>query len=563
MAGYVSDGNSFATLSPEAKARFAERFRLAREQAGAAGGGAPGGYAPAGYAQDGGYAPGGYAQDGGYAPGGYASRYSARPAGGSGAYGWNEADRNWAYDTGTGLMNEYGQQAGREGERFDQAEQGAAGQAESDINDELGGVNRGSVRRLEQFDNQLEFLRPDANDFDAINLSGDEKNGLMGQPDAGREYYQPDQLRSVQNETAWDRREAAKQLGSSMTDVANSTSDALGRAAGSYAKRLDAAVDPNKLRLDQGFADRYRLNADTQAAMNEAAGRDVGLTYSARENEMARKAAAAGVNPAAAVATSARLNRDSAVGRADAMLKARLATNEAAAGRERDIESMRLGAEGAAADAGMRRADAQANYEMQAADRSGQYRMDAARTGGQARLGVEGDVAGERQGLERYAQETGYRQARAADDTRTGRYAGVVDREIDAGKTWYGMRSDAQKAISGFREGREGRIFDAGQQNAQQARAYKYGRPGMYSGRQMQYEQNRQQTYGDTGRLGQAATQARMDDETRRWQTEKQIKAQKGGFWGKLVGGALGAAANIVPGGGIASKLITGFKGGF
>jgi hypothetical protein len=236
------------------------------------------------------------------------------------------------------------------------------------------------------------------------------------------------------------------------------------------------------------------------------------------------------------------MQRDAAAEQADAMLAARIGANREAASRLRDIEQMRQQGEGAAlgfeVDRGNRLLDAGMTY----ADRAAGYRMQAEGTGGGAVLDTERGIAGQRNQLEADLAHEGYAQARTADDIRTGRYTGIADRDLQSGRDWYNMRAGAQQAISGIRENRQARVFDARQHNAAMGRQYQYSRPGMYSQRQMGFGQQRMGAYETALRGAQTATQNRMQDELQRWET----KQKKGSFWGNLARGAAGAGMRFL-----------------
>jgi hypothetical protein len=486
----------------------------------------------------------GYSPYGQYmAPGGYRAGppyYRAQaPGSGGDANSWNAADRDFSYGTGVGLMNEYGEQAAEAGQGFSDAERAAYERAASDI--AIGGVPDAFIADLGRYDDQLEYIRPDENDFAATHLSSEQKKQMMGDPDAGREYYQPDQRRAIFNETVWDQRGAAKEMREGMRGAAGQYAS-LGKAElADYRQRL-GGIDANHLRLDEGFVRDYRMSPEMQQAIIERSARDMGAARQAQIDSLARRAAAQGIGALGVSAAAGRMQRAAAAEQPDAMLAARIGANREAASRLRDIEQMRQQGEGAAlgfeVDRGTRLLDAGLTY----ADRATGYRMQAEGTGGSAVLDTERGIGAQRNQLEADLAREGYAQARAADDIRTGRYTGIADRDLQSGRDWYNMRAGAQQAISGVREQRQARVFDARQNNAAMGRQYQYSRPGMYSQRQMGFGQQRMGAYETAMRGGQAATQNRMQDELQRWQTRQ----QKGSFWGNLARGAVGAGMRFL-----------------
>ncbi len=368
-----------------------------------------------------------------------------------------------------------------------------------------------------------------------------ETAGIMGNPNAAFNYYNPDQLsgdmeqgntgvattaanygaglREASDRTAsglggaasgikGDLYGAAGDYGTGVTNAANQGADSLSSVPSDqldwqggvynylrdqnegsldkYGNALDQATPEDKLALSSDFQNKYAMSPEEQQNIKDVAAQSTAGQYNKMSGEAKLRAAAEGnTSPAAMAAIEEQLGRQGAIDAGNAASSAELAANAQAASRQKDIESMRLGAQqdisgrqsanagnlyqaqagGAQNLAGLEQQGIQsatgnrlqagttgANLRYNAADTSGRAKMDAAAAaagygynaaagtaaadtnaadkGGQAQMGSAQFQATNRQNVDTGNQQTGQQLATAADTARSNRSGTVANQRI-------------------------------------------------------------------------------------------------------------------------------------
>jgi hypothetical protein len=246
-------------------------------------------------------------------------------------------------------------------------------------------------------------------DIDGQQLTPDEQAAIMGDPERAMAYINPETRRSVQMEGEKRRSEAAGSMERNLNaavdpaklgvsegfadDLAASNDRSKLGVRGDFASDLTGAVDttegrvddylnPESLNVSQDFLDDYQMSdADKQGIVTSAA-MDVRSGRQAAIDDLGRRARAEGTNAVGAAALQDRMRRTGEGAAGDAMTRARVAAEEAQANRLSKGEDMRL-----------RYGQNLAGMQTDAALQTGQQRGRALETAENTRLNSERDMA--------------------------------------------------------------------------------------------------------------------------------------------------------------------------
>jgi hypothetical protein len=318
-----------------------------------------------------------------------------------------------------------------------------------------------------------------------------EQQQIMGDLDAERAYFNPELQFGIQREGTARQREA---IGEMERGMRGAVDPGMLRASPDFMRGMEAnvgaterafgeAIDPTKLALSQRFQERFPMTDAERAEIQGQAATDVGSRYAGYLDRLKRRATAAGAGWRGMEALEGRLGREGAIGGADAMTNARIAAGREQAERERQMEGMRLGAEGGLAQ-----------MRFGAAGELGGLRY-------RTQMGAEGTRLGAEQGLTDRQMEAFYRPGMA----RWGMERGIGEAEQDIARDVRGFGAGQQRYIEAQKSGRAGELAGA-----------RTGLAGWKAGQR--YERGK---YGDiqrTGRMGAVAEARRGDEaEARRW----------------------------------------------
>lgn len=389
-------------------------------------------------------------------------------------------------------------------------------------------------------------------------LTGDEQSAIAGDPRSRFQYYNPSTLTEMTQASGGDQRRATQQLQEGMYGAINEDAlnvsdryglqldESLGQegeglvsAFGDQKAGMEGAVDEGRLGLSGDFSGKYRMTPEQQQDIITGAGISAGLGHRVAADNLERQARAAGTDPMGVAAYRARMERNSASDAGDAMTQARIAANREAAGRERDIEGMRLGTEQDISGRRMRTAETLGQQQMAAVQDYGRARRSAASDYEGRRMAGAGNVAGMRQ---RAAQVGGMAGIETAD--RTGRQM----RDTEAYNQGRGQELEAgAEATQSQRAGYLGANRQNAAGNIQDTRfAQGMGAAGATS-------QGRQRV-ADARRVGQGEYRARAGQQQQMGQQGRMgTRSQQIGAYGTQYGAAnqatgIGVQANAQPG---------------
>jgi hypothetical protein len=282
---------------------------------------------------------------------------------------------------------------------------------------------------------QLASLKEHYGDLDqSTNLTSEEKDGLtlddqesadiVGDPDASRDHFDPNAERQALKDGY----------------------DNVGDQIDNFEDKLEGSFDPEKLRMSSKYADRVLGSADKYSKETEGLGKNLGLSKdfadkyrmtpeqkqfevdrairgvrdgsAAQEEELRRQSQVAGMDPMGVAAATSRMRRYANIDAQDAALNARMSADREAATREKDIEGMRLDAEGKSADFGRGLALERNNVQGAAAGDVERTRMLGEQTAAGMNVDAVKTIGGTRVGTAQ--QQVGDTVAQNADLRRTG-----------------------------------------------------------------------------------------------------------------------------------------------
>lgn len=284
-------------------------------------------------------------------------------------YNMIQDDRRVIYDRGNRLDQDL-----RDTSQYRDAEEGRYGAAADSAYDNLMDTPGYTAEEAAgiQMTEQYGALPTDQADIDAMYQTEAEQAGATGDTNSYYGWFDPAQQEGIDRDAAqWQRNEyrggvdrmdtATDQQDTAMQGATDPTRLRLDAgyggqqmdAVGGMESNVRGAIDPSKLSLSDRFQGNYPMSdQDVEMRATEGAQR-VGNQYRSAIGEMQQSALEAGnASPMAVAAARARLERQSASDAALASLSLKNAARTEQAQREKDLESMRLGAEGS--QAGMR-----------------------------------------------------------------------------------------------------------------------------------------------------------------------------------------------------------------
>ena len=229
-------------------------------------------------------------------------------------------------------------------------------------------AGQGGFNQNEQADilreNELRGGAATPEDLQGNFLTGDEWNASMGNPWDRAAYFNPDYMTSIQMDSEGNQRGAVAGMRGATRDAAGNLRTGMEgairpddlRLSGDYGANAEGAlsgtegavrgaIDPTKLGLRKGFLEEYNMSPEEQQRFVTGAGITTGNAYRDQQDQLERRARAAGLDPLGVAAAKQRLVREGAGEAGDAMTKARIGADSAAAARLASGEGMRLGAE--------------------------------------------------------------------------------------------------------------------------------------------------------------------------------------------------------------------------
>jgi hypothetical protein len=422
-------------------------------------------------------------------------------------------------------------------------------------------------------------------EWDRNYLSQQEQNDVVGDPWSRGVYFDKD---AMEAQTAGDSDRVRGTMGGYRSDLqgamdpySRSMNEALGDQAGQsigdeytqYQRGVigrtgsdrRAAVDPALLRADAGALDTIRMSPEEYQQTLTGAGNVVGESYRAAADDSARRARAAGASALGVGAMRDRLERGSAVDRADAMLKAKIAAGAARAGRAGTAEEFRLRGEESASDRQARAAMEAGGFEfgnryqledqrlaaekakqgarLQVASELGKANLGVASELGKAGLGVEEGAAQRAQQQRQYGTSLGTEMATGIErDTQARKASNAYNRQGVNAANIEGKYSQ-NMGIQNAKTERAKAVADAARQDAAEGRAYQTH--GIDTAQQEEYGNYDTQgnVYGQQGQQRQGTTQMAAQ------------QANQPKWWEKVGSMAIGAAGAAVPMMGAAQKV--------
>lgn len=419
--------------------------------------------------------------------------------------------------------------------------------AYADILGGNGGYRPDESAAIQQTDalNNLKYTDQDAA---ALQLTPEEQQAILGDPNKAGLWFNPAQLDATQKDAATFMRAQLNQGNQALRDTANNAAvaqraaidddklRASDTAAADSMKALGAsdaavrgAIDPTALRQSSDFVNRYRMSDADVKDLTDQAARGVGNQYSAAETKLIMDANAAGnTSPLALGAARERLMRDSAVDSTDALTKARIAAKAEQAQREQAIEQERLAAEQGysdrAAGAEMQLGSRQANQITQ----NEATRLGAEQTLAGLKAGTEQAIANQNLGVEdtaqsrglatetaignaaqdtaRYIGETGYGITKATDDTASNRAGAVATNRQGATAQGQANKFNNNMAVAQTQSGNAATVANARRADEQEARGFLTGQQQLASNNTNAGINSRISNYGTmTGATGDAS----------------------------------------------------------
>jgi hypothetical protein len=401
------------------------------------------------------------------------------------------------------MMNQELSDFGNEEDWWRQYARGQGYDAYGDIAEGRGGYNegeRGDIMGREG----LAGLQMTPEQRNSLFLSDAEQQQMYGDPNKGLGWFDPETLDIINTEANKRVGENVAESGRALNNTYNEDALSLSRGyrdelgniinAGSGnvrnsltggAGRVRGAIDRDRLTIDPNFIRDYRMTDRDVNDMTQQAAQTQANVSRGRADAVQRAAAGSGMSPMALANGLNELTTRGDQQANRAMLDARVAANQMKAGRLKDIEGMRLGAEDnyagmlSAAEMGLsgREADAEmglmdrgygaaTDYEKQrlaseqdkqarqyqiqaniadrgydAVNRVNSNNMDNARYRGEtgAALYNRADdtaaaraaaIAGNRQSAERYGQESAYDRAKYQNQATSDRAKAAADARL-------------------------------------------------------------------------------------------------------------------------------------
>lgn len=448
------------------------------------------------------------------------------------------------------MINQEMQDFGNEEDWWRQYARGQGYDAYADIAEGRGGYNEGERNDIMGRDG-LAQMQMTPEQRQALYLSEDEYNQMYGDPNKGLQWFDPETLDTINTEANKRVGENIEQSAGALNNTYNEDAlslsgnyrDELGNiintgsgnvrnALTGGAGRVRGAIDRDRMTLDPNFIRDYRMTDRDVNDMTQQAAQTQANVSRGRADAIERNAAGSGMSPLALAAGINELTTRGDQQGNRAMLDARVAARGMQAGRLKDIEGMRLGAEdnyaslasnaemglsGREADAEMGLMDrgygAATDYEGQrlASERDKQTRRyQIAANNADRSYDATNRVNSNNMDNARYRGETGAALYNRADDTATARAAALAGNRQSAER--YGQESayDRAKYQNEATSQRAAGVGDARLAAERERRQYLAGQQEMSNANVNNSYANRIRNYGQASGDAQAALNSRM-----------------------------------------------------
>lgn len=448
------------------------------------------------------------------------------------------------------MMNQELSDFGNEEDWWRQFARGQGYDAYADIAEGRGGYNEGERGDIMGRDG-LAQMQMTPEQRQALFLNDGETQSMYGDPNKGLGWFDPETLDVINSEANKRVGENVDQSGRALNNTYNEDALSLSRGyrdelgniinSGSGnvrnsltggAGRVRGAIDRDRLTLDPNFIRDYRMTDRDVNDMTQQAALTQGNVSQGRKDAIMRAAAGSGMSPLSMAASINELTTRGDQQANRAMLDARVAANQMKAGRLKDIEGMRLGAEdnyaGMLSAAEMGLSGREADAEMGLLDRT----YGAASDYEKQRLGTEQDKQSRQYQIQsniadrgydatnrvnsnnmdnaRYRGETGAALYNRADDTAAARAAAIAGNRQNAER--YGQESqyDRAKYANQATSDRAKTAADARLATEKERRGYLAGQQELSNTNVNTAYGNRIKNYGQTNNDAQAALNSRM-----------------------------------------------------
>lgn len=448
------------------------------------------------------------------------------------------------------MMNQELSDFGNEEDWWRQYARGQGYDAYADIAEGRGGYNEGERGDIMGRDG-LAQMQMTPEQRQSLFLNDGEQQSMYGDPNKGLGWFDPETLDVINSEANKRVGENVDQSGRALNNTYNEDAlslssgyrDELGNIINSGsgrvrdslsggAGRVRGAIDRDRMTLDPNFIRDYRMTNRDVDDMTQQAALTQGNVSQGRKDAIMRAAAGSGMSPLSMAASINELTTRGDQQGNRAMLDARVAANQMKAGRLKDIEGMRLGAEdnyaslasnaemglsGREADAEMGLMDrgygAATDYEGQrlASERDKQTRRyQIAANNADRSYDATNRVNSNNMDNARYRGETGAALYNRADDTATGRAAAIAGNRQSAER--YGQESqyDRAKYQNQATSDRAKAAADARLATERERRQYLAGQQELSNTNVNNSYANRIRNYGQTNSDAQAALNSRM-----------------------------------------------------
>ncbi len=440
------------------------------------------------------------------------------------------------------------------------------------------GEGRGGYREGENADiigrQGLDDLQMTPEELSSLYLNGGEEDAIRGDPWRAEGWFDPEGLDAINtqnnarigenvDESGRDIRSTYDDEALSLTpgyrdEVGNIVSGSAGNVRGalqSGASGVRGAINRDRLTLDPNFIKDYRMTDRDVDDFTQEAALTQGNVSAGRADAIRRAAAeSGGMSPLALASGINELTSRGDQQANRAMLSARIGARGMQADRLRDVEGMRLDAEGnyanLASDAEMGLSGREAAAEMDLGDREygaatdyEDLRLNTERDKGDRRYQIADNVADRtrdatvRQGentreAARYRGETGVALARDTDALQSDRALALATNRQGAERYGQESKYDRNKYRGEALSTRTRAVADPRLAQEKERRAYLAAQQGMANDNVQATYGNRIKNYGQAGQQAQAATGDAMQYDL----------ARRGQSFGTKFKGALGSS---------------------
>lgn len=319
-----------------------------------------------------------------------------------------------------------------------------------------------------------------------------------------------------------------------------------------------AAINKDELTQSKDFVDRYRMSPEERNRIEAVGGLAVRDRANADIAAAERSAAASGTGALGASALRNRVSRSAGVDAADALTRGKLYASDAAAGREKDIESMRVDSAGRYADLASRNAMQRGDRRVGARTTVEGMRLDSARdvsdrrgnnarTSAGATLDGERDIQSSATGTRQYFTNLGTQIATGIDQENRQTASNVAHNRQQTARDINDDRYRRDTYADSARTQRGAGAADARREDNREGRQWLNTQHQTYNQNDQNEQNRRLQTYGiQTGGVNDANRNVTAAANQPKW-------------WERLAGAAIGAAGAAFGAGGAFSR---GGRGG-